>query len=259
MRQHLLRSALCGSLLAGSLIASLPASAQSIIYCCNDANGRKVCADFLPTECQKRAYEERDEKGYVIKKVEAPLTPAQQAQREAELAKKAALDLKKQEEQRRNSALLATYANEKDIDNARDRELADVDKLVVQAEKAVAESQKRQAKVAKEKEFYKGKALPKQVKDQLDAADKDVAAKLQAVEDRKAEKLKVSAKFDEEKRRFVELKSGKNAKLATPDKPKREVVVQPNEGAAGEARPASPPAAASEATAKPAEPAKPAQ
>lgn len=247
MHAHLIRSAICSAVLAGGFAVSQPATAQSIVYCCNDVNGRKVCADFLPPECQKRAYEERDEKGYIVKKVDAPLTPAQQAQRDAETAKKAALELIKLEEQRRNSALLATYANEKDIDTARDRELADFEKLVVQAEKAVGEAQKRQAKVAKEQEFYKGKALPKQLKDQLDSAAKDVAAKQQAVEDRKSEKLKVAAKYDEEKRRFIDLKAGKKANSATSEKPKREVVVQPNEGAAAES------------AAKPAEPPKPAQ
>jgi hypothetical protein len=247
MRANVIRSAICSALFVGGAAASLPATAQSIVYCCTDANGRKVCADFLPPECQKRAYEERDEKGYIVKKVDAPLTPAQQAQRDAEAAKKAALELIKLEEQRRNSALLATYANEKDIDNARDRELADFEKLVVQAEKAVVEAQKRQAKVAKEQEFYKGKALPKQLKEQLDSAARDIAAKQQAVEGRKSEKIKLAAKYDDEKRRFIELKAGKSAKSASPEKPKREVVVQPNEGAAAEG------------SAKPAEPPKPAQ
>lgn len=258
MRANVIRSAICSALLAGGLAGSLPAASQSIVYCCNDTTGRKVCADFLPPECQKRAYEERDEKGYVIKQVAAPLTPEQQAQRDAEAARKAALEQRNLEEQRRNSALLATYANEKDIDNARDRELADVDKLVVQAEKAVSESQKRQAKVAKEKEFYKGKALPKQLKDQLEAADKDIASKQQAVEDRKSEKLKLAAKYDEEKRRFIELKAGKKAKPAAPEKPKREVVVQPNEGAAAEGRPAPAANPAAEGAARPADAAKPA-
>ena len=60
--------------LSATLMMPATASAQSIVYCCTDAQSRKVCGDFLPKECTKRAYEERDEKGFVIKKVEAPLT-----------------------------------------------------------------------------------------------------------------------------------------------------------------------------------------
>ena len=75
------------ALTPAALLLPAPAQAQAVIYCCNDAEGRKQCGDFLPKACQKRAYEERDGKGYIIKKVDAPLTAEQQAKRDAELAK----------------------------------------------------------------------------------------------------------------------------------------------------------------------------
>ena len=53
---------------AAALFASPVFAQEARIYCCDDANGRKVCGDFVPKECERRAYEERDNKGYVINK-----------------------------------------------------------------------------------------------------------------------------------------------------------------------------------------------
>ena len=203
------------------------ASAQSIVNCCTDAQCRKVCGDFLPKECTKRAYEERDEKGFVIKKVEAPLTAEQQARREAELVKKAELAQLQLEERRRSQALLSTYASEADIDKARDRALADVDKSISQSEKALADATKRQAVLEKEKDFYAGKPLPAQLKQQLADAEKDIKGKTDAVANRNKDKERIAAEFENEKARFRELtSSGGVVGVKADDKPKREVIIE---------------------------------
>ena len=258
MRHPSTRLVLIAALLAGAFGAA-PAAAQAVIYCCDDAGGKRVCGDFLPKECQRRAYEERDDKGFIIKRVEAPLTPAQIALREAEQARKAEAEQKRIEERRRNMALLSTYAEERDIDAARDRALADLDKSVKQAEKALADSSARRAKVDQEKEFYKNKTLPAQLKDQIALADKDVAVKRAAMDDRLAERQSIINKYAQEKRKFRELKRGGEPE-PDPSAPKREVVVQPNEGAASESRgevsltPATQPAPANAPAPAPAQP-----
>ncbi|MBK9351848.1 MAG: hypothetical protein IPN05_17380 [Sulfuritalea sp.] len=50
-------------LLVSSTVLAQGATAQTRIFCCDDAKGRKVCGDFLPPACQGRAYEERDNGG----------------------------------------------------------------------------------------------------------------------------------------------------------------------------------------------------
>jgi hypothetical protein len=71
-------------LFASSALLAQGVAAQARIFCCTDDKGTRVCGDFLPPACQGRAYEERDGKGFIAKQVEAPLTPEQQAKREAE-------------------------------------------------------------------------------------------------------------------------------------------------------------------------------
>jgi hypothetical protein len=203
------------ALIAVTTLTTPAALAQVRIYCCDDDVGRKVCGDFLPKPCVSRAYEERDEKGFVVQRKEAPLTPDQLARREAEQAKKAEEEKKKLEERRRNLALLSTYATEKDIDTARDRAITDAEKQVSQAEKQLADAVKNQQKAEKEKEFYKNKALPLQVKNMLRDSDSDVKAKQDAVTARKNDVTKVGIKYEDEKKKFRELKGIKTVTAPT--------------------------------------------
>jgi hypothetical protein len=224
---------------------ALGASAQTRIFCCDDANGRKVCGDFLPAACQGRAYEERDNRGFVSKKVEAPLTAEQQARRDAEAAKKEADAKKAAEDRRRTLALLATYSSTKDIDLVRDRNLAELDKGIKEAEKRLDEAKKKKQKLDSDKEFYKGKPMPDSIKAQIRDNDKDIQAQQAAIVDKTKEKEEVKARFADEKKRFLELtgKKAEEGSAAAPPAP----------------APAAAPAAAAPAPAAPAaEPAKPA-
>lgn len=251
------------ALLTASRASAQTAPTQSVVYCCNDSEGRKFCSDFLPKECQKRAYEERDSKGFVIKKVDAPLTAEQQARRDAELAKKTELAQKQLEERRRNQALLSTYSSEQDIDKARDRALADADKAISQAEKAQADAVKQQKVAEKETEFYKGKPLPAPLKKQIEAAEKDIATKNAALEKRKQDRERIVTDYENEKVRFRELSGGKTG-VKVDEKPKREVIIQgpavastPPPAETPAVAPAAAPAATAAPAAKPAEPGEP--
>ena len=203
-------------LLVSSALCSLPAWSQAQIYCCTDANGRKVCGDFLPKECQTRAYEVRDGKGYVTDLKEAPLTAEQQLRRDAELAKKQEEEKRKTEERRRNLALLSTYASDKDIDGARDRSLVDIDKLITQAEKRLGEAQAVKTKVDKDKEFYKNKTLPASLKAQMADAEAQIKAQQEVINGKKRDREAVIAKFEDERKRFHELKGDKAAPSSKP-------------------------------------------
>ncbi len=238
---------LLGSAL-GAALAPSAAWSQARIFCCDDEQGRKVCGDFLPPGCAKRAYEERDERGFVVSRKEAPMTAAQLAKREAEMAKKAEDELKRTEERRRNLALLSTYSTEKDIDSARDRAVREVQTQIDQAEKQLAESTKNRAQVDKEKEFYKNKALPPQLKKQITDTEADLKAKQDALSAHKAAIDKTRQQFEEERKKFRELKGIVNPGPAT---------ITPL-AADAPAAPAAPTAPAAPAAAAPAAPTAPA-
>jgi len=192
-------------LFASSAMLALGAAAQTRIYCCDDAKGRKVCGDFLPPECQGRAYEERDNRGFVSKTVDAPLTAEQQARRDAELAKKEEQKKKAAEERRRTLALLSTYSSEKDINSARDRSLAELSKSMKQSQQRLEDANKKKKKLEADKEFYKGKAVPEQVKAAIRDNEKEIQAQQAAVDVKLKEMEDVRARFAEEKKRYLEL------------------------------------------------------
>ena len=67
--------------------------------------------------CRARKCDELNKQGTVVRKREAPLTPEQQAAREAEAeAQERGRVQQAQEEKRKNQALLNTYSSEKDIE-----------------------------------------------------------------------------------------------------------------------------------------------
>lgn len=202
-------------LFASSTLLAMGAAAQTRIYCCDDANGRKVCGDFLPVACQGRAYEERDNRGFISKIVEAPLTAEQQARRDAEKARKEEEARKVAEERRRTLALLATYSSEKDINSARDRALAEVEKNMKQAQQRLEEANKKKKKIESDKEFYKGKPLPEQVKADIRDNEKEIKAQQAAVAAKVKEADEVRSRFAEERKRYLEL-TGKKAMEAAP-------------------------------------------
>lgn len=232
-------------LFASSTLLALDASAQIRIYCCDDADGRKVCGDFLPTACQGRAYEERDNRGFVSKIVEAPLTEQQQARRDAEKAKKEDEKKKAGEERRRTLALLSTYSSPRDIDSARDRSLAEIEKNRKESQQRLEEANKKKKALDNDKEFYKGKPIPEQVKAQIRDNEKEIAAQQAAVDARLKEIEEVRQRFAEEKRRYLELTGKKSTDVAP----------APAASPAPSAAPAPAPAVAPAAAPAPAKPA----
>jgi hypothetical protein len=184
---------------------------QRSTYCCSDEHGRQICSDVLPQSCWSRAYREIDGRGLTVRRVEAPLTPEQIAQREAEARRKREQERLAREERKRNQALLDAYSNERDIDLVRDRSLADIQKSLNQASERYAEAAKRQKDLSNEMEFYRRKPAPKELLDSIRDNESELRANGSVVEAKQKELDGTRAKFDEEKRRYVELTRGQNS------------------------------------------------
>lgn len=181
------------------------ALAAGNFFCCNDASGKQVCSDILPQACYGRAYRELGSNGQTIRTVDAPLTAEQRSQREAEEEKRKREEEKRKEQQRKDQALLNTYGNEQDIELMRKRAEGDVLKAIANAEKKIVEIRQQRKKFENEAEFYKKKTLPHEVKKGLADADSDINSQEVFIAEKKKELEVIHAKYDEDKRRFVEL------------------------------------------------------
>ena len=181
------------------------ALAAGNFFCCNDASGKQVCGDILPQACYGRAYRELGSNGQTIRTVDAPLTAEQRSQREAEEEKRKREEEKRKEQQRKDQALLNTYGNEQDIELMRKRAEGDVLKAIANAEKKIAEIRQQRKVFENEAEFYKKKTLPLDVKKGLADADSDINSQEVFIADKRKELKVIHEKYDEDKRRFIEL------------------------------------------------------
>lgn len=186
-------------------LAAAPASAQQGMYKCKDANGRTYYTQTPPTECLGKEMNELSKQGTLLKKREAALTPEQLAAREAEEKRKKDEEERAKEEKRKNQALLNTYASEKDIEEGRQRALRQAAEATKEIEKRIVEAQKRAEKLAGEKEFYVKKPMPKKLQDDIKNNEIDLKGQQEALAAKKKELGDVNAKYDEDKRRYLEL------------------------------------------------------
>ncbi len=203
--------ALAGMLLA---LAAASAMAQQRLYKCKDDKGKTYYTQTPPTECLGKAMDELSRQGTLVKKREAALTPEQIAAREAEEKKKKEEELAAKEEARKNQALLNTYANEKDIDDSRQRALKQAEAAAKVIEKRIADAQKRSNDLAAEKEFYVKKPMPKKLQDDIRMSEIDMKGQQDALTAKKKELSEINAKYNEDKRRYLELTKGGKPKTA---------------------------------------------
>jgi len=195
-------------LAVATLFSAGAALAQGRMYKCTDAKGKTYYTQMPPTECLGRASEELSKSGTVVRKNEGQLTPEQQAQREAERKKKLEEDKLAQEEKRKNTALLNTYSSEKDIEDARTRAIRDNDAAIKETEKKIAEGLKRQKDLDSEKEFYAKKAPPAKLEQDVKENQMDLKNQQNLLEVKKKQVADINAKYDEDKRRYLELTKG---------------------------------------------------
>ena len=193
-------------LVALALVTGAPlAQAAGKLYCCNDASGKQVCGDLMPQECYGRAYREVGDSGRTVRNVEAPLTAEQRAERAAEDEKRKVEEAARQEQRRKDLALLNTYGSVGDIDAMRERALGDVEKSIAAADARIAEIRAQRVKFQNEAEFYKKKQLPPEIQKGLSDADSEIKAQQAIIEAKNKEIEIIRAKYDDEKRRYLDL------------------------------------------------------
>ena len=118
------------------------------------------------------------------------------------------------EQNRKNQALLNTFSSEKDIEDSRQRALKQAEQATKDIDKRIAEAQKRAKDLAAEKEYYTKKPMPKKLQDDIKNNEIDIKGQQDALAAKKKELGEINAKYDEDKRRYVELTTGAKPKAA---------------------------------------------
>jgi hypothetical protein len=198
------------------LLAAGPAAAQKLYKYTDPATGKTVYTERLPAEAAGKANEQLNRQGTVVKRESAAPTADELAAREADRKRKLDEEAAAREERRKNQALLNTYASEKDIDEARARALAANDEAIKDAERKLAEAQKRQKQLAGEAEFFQKKPMPSQLKLDIQNNQSELRTHGELLDAKRKDTAAINAKYDEDKRRYVELMKGGAVATAVP-------------------------------------------
>lgn len=183
------------------LVVSLPASAA--ITCC-DVDGKRTCGNPAPQQCLDKAKKVFG-KGGVSQEVEAPLTAEQKAKREAEEARLAEEKKQKLEQERRDRALVNSYSSVKEIDAARDRAIAEIEKNAEQAGNRLESAQAKQKTLNQEVEFYQKKPVPGVLQSRIKDNDAEIAAQQAALQKKDADIAATKERYEAEKTRYRQL------------------------------------------------------
>ena len=146
------------------------------------------------------------------------------AARDAELKKKRDTDKLALDQQRRDQALLSTYATEADLDAGRDRAVGEVERSIKQVQDKLDQALKDQKKLSNDISQYKakGEEVPQDIKEQISRNNLDVKGQQAALVSKNQDIEQIKAKFEADRARLRELRGGK-----TPDDTAKPAATKP--------------------------------
>jgi hypothetical protein len=174
-------------------IALLPLAAQAQSFRCVGTDGKKYYGSSVPPQCLGQPVEQLDNRGVVVKRIDATASADERAKKEAEEADSKKRAAVAKEQGRRDAALLASYTSEKDIEVARARALENPQQAVKDAETRIAALTKR-------------RGAPNE---DAKAIDVELKAQQSVLAARKKEIDTINARYDEDKKRYIAIKQGK--------------------------------------------------
>ena len=190
-------------MIGGSLLSF---SAQAKLYKWVDDRGVTHYGETIPPEYANKDRSELGRSGRIINTTNV-LTPEEHRAKEAaDIQRKADLDTERNKKLR-DSSLLNTYSNVKEIDLARARNLQQIDARAQVATKQLNEAKSALAAVQARADAHTqaGKPIPSYLKEDLESTQANAAKLAKELADTNAEKASLEARYDSDKARYKEL------------------------------------------------------
>jgi len=191
------------------LCGALCTNAEAKLYKWVDDNGTTHYGETIPPEYANKDATRFSDKGRVEKRIEK-LTPEEQRAKEAAEEKKKAEQQVAMETKRRDTALLSTYSNESEIDLARDRGLQQVEARINSFNTMLLSAKDSLLGLNKERDdiLKQNRKIPKSLEDDVAEANVRIEKVQKDLAQSEQERANVKAKFEADKLRYRELKSG---------------------------------------------------
>jgi hypothetical protein len=215
---HLCCVAFLLALAAAPAHVQAQAQAPGGIYTCVDANGRKLTSDRPIPACIDREQKILNPSGTVRGSVAPALTPQELAAQEEKEKLLAQERNRKDEEKRRDRALLVRYPNRAAHDEERAEALKQIEVVKAAAANRVIELKRQRSLLDEEMEFYKKDPTkaPLRLRRQVDELTESMVVQTRFITDQDGEIKRVSARFDEELVRLKLLWPLRSATAAAP-------------------------------------------
>jgi len=186
---------------AAAVFVALPLSAWAQSFRCTGKDGRRYYGQIVPRECIGLPYELLNQQGLVIKRIEPFVKEEDPAAKAAEEKKKRDQEQARREEARRARALLATYTSVKEIEAARARALAPVNREIDNIESDIAALKKQIAKLKDKKD--------PQSQSNVGSAQSQIETQRSLLDYKKKEAAVINARYDKDKKLYIQLTGGK--------------------------------------------------
>lgn len=177
------------------------------IYTCVDSKGRKLTSDRPIPDCVDREQKVLNPSGTVRTQVGPTLTAQERAALEEKQREAQEEQARKDEDKRRDRALLVRYPSKAVHDNERNEALKQISVVKTAAFNRVNELKKQRVSIDAEMEFYKKdpSKAPLMLKRQVEENVQSQAVQMRFIADQEGEISRVNARFDEELIRLSQL------------------------------------------------------
>jgi len=211
---------LLSMLLVSVCLLAITTNADAGLYKWTDERGIVHYSDQMPADSVNRASQQLNRQGLTVRRTEQAKASTQPvAKTESDEMRIRQAEREKLLAARRDRALVESYASEQEIDLAKARAVATIDNQVQSAQAYIAQMQKRREDLESRKTTFAPRPVPGALMLEIESIDAEVARQHEFIAAKKKESATVAARYDSDKQRFRELRSGEpgGAVVATAD------------------------------------------
>jgi hypothetical protein len=194
--------------LAGPAWGADDKSSVAGIYTCVTPDGRRLTSDRPIPECNAREQRVLNSDGSLKRVMPPQMTAEERAEKEIRDRRAEIERLQQVDAIRRDRNLVARYPDEASHTKAREAALDTVRLAMRTSELRMNDLAAERKPLLAEAEFYKGRALPGKLRQQLDANDASTEAQRTAIQNQQAELERINRLYDAELARLKRLWAG---------------------------------------------------
>ncbi len=158
-----------------------------------------------------------DKQGRLVKKIEPPLSPEQLKAQAEEEERQRALAKAREDQARKDRALMQSYTSEEEIDIARARAVSTIEAQIKSAQAYSADLTRRQQNIAQRKESYGGKPIPIELERESATVDAELSRQTVLIRQKQEELGLAATKYDTIKQRWHEIVADQERAAAAAD------------------------------------------